>query len=231
MKPQSTLPLITIALLLLTAGCAHWSDPCDDKLLKRTPSPSGKTILATYHRECPSKVYTTAMLEEPAGFLQSHGEVRCYIIAWGGRHPVEVVWKDADNILISTPDRLEKADFYDSKESCSGIKISYNVQFRNEQQTTDNPEVIAKIRKALSDLEPCILNYYHSSNSYENTVGYVNKVINNGEHRSAVELILGYAYSARCEISPATFNSLQELSETFDLKPEYLERVRPLVKH
>src|SRR3989442_1369065 len=127
MKPQFT--VIISAWFLLTFGCAHWSDPCANKLLKRIPSPDGNIILATYHRECASKVYTMATLEEPGGFLQSRGEIRCYIMAWGGRHPVQTVWKDRNNIAISTPDRLEESDFRDSKESCGGIKISYSVQF------------------------------------------------------------------------------------------------------
>src|SRR5687768_9941759 len=102
MKAQFNLSLITGALLLFTFGCAHMSDPCDDKLLTRVPSPDGKLILATYHRECPSKIYTTAFVEKPGGFLRPKGEVICNLMSWGGRHPVETVWKDKNNIYIST---------------------------------------------------------------------------------------------------------------------------------
>ena len=206
------------------------SDPCDNKLLKRIPSPDGNLILATYHRECSSKVYTMATVEKPSGFLQSRGEVVCQVMLWGDRHPVEAEWKDANNIFISTLDRLQKFDFEGSKESCGSIKIDYGVQFRNEQQKTDNSDVISKMKKALSDIEPCITSYYKAAYSGNDPAGYVNKLINNGEHRSAVENILGYAEGAGCPISPATYDNFKELSDTFDLKPMYLERVASFIK-
>ena len=230
MKLQFILTIIAIALMLLTFGCAHMSDPCDNKLLKRIPSPDGNLVLASYHRECPSKVYTTAAVEKPGGFLQSRGEVICYVMSWGDRHSVEAEWKDTNSIFISTPDRLQKFDFEGSKESCGSVKINYSVQFRNEQQKTDNSDVISKMKKALSDVEPCITSYYKSAYAGNDPAGDVNKMINNGEHRSAVENILGYAYSAGCPISPVTYTTFKELSDTFDLKPQYLERVAPLVK-
>lgn len=208
------------------------SDPCDNKLLKRIPSPDGRLVLATYHRECRSKVYTMATLEKPGAFLGSEGEVICYVMQWGDRHPVEAVWKGANTIFISTTDRLERFDFYDSKESCADIKVTYGVQFRNEQQTTDDPAVIAKIRQVLSEIGPCIHKYYNDANdtNTDGPVAYMNELIDKGEHRSTVELLLGYTSSASCAISPGTYESLKELSETFDLKPGYLESVKPLIK-
>jgi hypothetical protein len=230
MKQPITLSIIIVFLLFLSFGCAHMSDPCDDKLVTQVTSPDGNLIIAIYHRECPSKIYTYANVEKPAGFLRSRGERECRIMYWGGQHPVEAVWKDKDNILISTADRLEKLDFQDSNDACGFIKIAYDVQFRNEQQKTNNPEIISKIKKALSDIEPCITSYYKAANSYNDPAGDVNKLINNGEHRSAVENILSYAYSAGCPISPATYDNFKELSVTFDLKPQYLERVTPFTK-
>jgi hypothetical protein len=226
MMARFIFPTIVTAMAILSSGCAHMMDPCSDKLLKRIPSPDGTWVLSLYHRECPSLVLTDADIEKPPGFLQRRGEVICYVMSWNGRHPVEAEWKDAHNIFISTSDRLEKFDFHDPKETCVGIKISYGVQFRNEQQTTDSPEVIGKIKKVLSDLGPCITHYYSSNDP----VGYIDRAINNGEHRSAVELILDYAYSASCPIAPETYATLKELSETFDLKPGHLKRVEPLVK-
>jgi len=231
MKLQFIFTIFATALILLTFGCAHMSDPCDNKLLKRIPSPDGNLILATYHRECSSKVYTTAAVEKPGGFLQSRGEVICYLMSWGDRHPIEAEWKGENNIFIHTSDSLEKFDFEGSKESCGSIKIDYSVQFRNEQQKTNNSEVVSKMKKALSDVEPCITSYYKAAYSSNDPAGDVNKMINNGEHRSAVEDILGYAYSAGCPISPITYDTYKELSDTFDLKPHYLERVTSLVKH
>lgn len=226
MKSRVNLFIVATVFLLLTFGCAHMSDPCDNKLLKRIASPDGNLVLVTYHRECSSKVYTMAALEKPGGFLQTKGEVVCYIMSWGDRHPIEAEWKGKNNIFLSTPDRLQKFDFEGSKESCGDIKINYKVQFRNEQQKTDNADVVSKIRKALSDIEPCITSYYKS----DNVARDVSKMINNGEHRSAVENILGHAYSAGCPISSVTYGTLKELSDTFDLKPQYLERVTPLLK-
>lgn len=230
MKSRLRRSVIIAALLLQTNGCAHMSDPCDDKLLKRVPSPDGSLILATYHRECPSKVYTVATLEKPATSLRSGGEVVCNLMSWGDRHPVEAVWETGDTIFISTTDRLEKIDFPEAKESCAGVKVSYGVQFLNEQQQTDDPEVIARIRKVLSEVGPCVNNFYKAANPANDPAGDMNELINKGEHRSAVELLLAYTSDAACPISPATYDSLKELSETFDLKPRYLERVKPLIR-
>lgn len=230
MKLRSILIIVATVLMSFAFGCAHMSDPCGNKLLKRTTSPNGTLVLATYHRECSSKVYTTAVIEKPGGFFQSRGEVVCYVMSWGDRHSIEAQWKDDNNISISTPDRLEKFDFEDSKESCDNIKISYSVQFRNELQTSDNPDIISKLKKTLSEVEPCITSFYKSANPNNDPAGDVNKMIDNGEHRSAVENMLGYIADAKCPISPTTFGALKELSETFDLKPQYLERVVHLLK-
>ncbi|HKP37441.1 MAG TPA: hypothetical protein VJT71_11340 [Pyrinomonadaceae bacterium] len=198
--------------------------------MQRIPSPDGALVLSIYDRQCPHNVLTTASIEQPARFLEKSGEVVCYLMSWTGKHPIEAEWKNRQNISISTTDRLERIDYAYPNESCNGIKISYHVQFRNETQTTDDPEVVAKIRKVLAEIEPCISPYYEQANSKNDPAREVKKWIDRGQHRSAVELIMGYAYSASCPISPATYQTLKELSETFDLKPGYLERVEPLVK-
>ena len=231
MKLQFTLAIIASAFLSFSPGSAHPSDPCVNKLLSQTPSPDGKLILATYHRECRWAVLTVANLEKPRTPSGSRGEVVCYLTSWGGRHPIEAVWKNRNRITISTTDRLERLEFQESKESCGNIKISYSVQFRNERQDTSDPTIISKIRSVLAETEPCITSYYKSAYSANDPVKYVNGLIDKGEHRSAVELILGYTYSASCSISSATYDSLKELSDSFDLKPDYLESVVPLVRH
>ena len=231
MKLQFTLAIIAAAFLSFGPGSAHPSDPCENKLLSQTPSPDGKLLLATYHRECRWKVLTVANVEKPGTPLGSRGEVVCYLTSWGDRHPIEAVWKNRNRIIVSTTDRLERLDFEGSKESCGNIKISYSVQFRNERQDTSDPTVISKIRSVLAETEPCITKFYESAGSANDPVKYMNVLIDKGQHRSAVELILDYTDSASCAISPATYDSLKELSDTFDLKPHYLERVVPLVRH
>jgi hypothetical protein len=151
-------------------------------------------------------------------------------MSWGDRHPVEASWKSGDAIFISTTDRLQKFDFQGSNESCAGIKVNYGVQFRNERQQTDDPEVVSKIRKVLSEVGPCINGFYKAANPANDPVGYMNELADRGEQRSAVESILGYTSDAACPLSPATYDTLGELSETFDLKPGYLESVTPLIR-
>ena len=158
------------------------------------------------------------------------GENVCYIANWGGKHPVEVGWKDEKNILISTTDRLERIDSIDTKEVCNGINVNYNVQFRNEQQKSNDQQTVAKIKKILAENGKCIDDFYKSFSKNNDSVEYTSKLIDRGEHRSAVELILDYTRDASCPISPETYNTLKELSDTFDLKPEHLEGVRSLVK-
>jgi hypothetical protein len=218
--------VIAAALLFPPVACAHMSDPCNDKLLNRTASPDGSLILVTYHRECRSAVYTVARVEKPAVGMRSTGEVVCYLMSWGDRHPIEATWKGGDTIQISTTDKLEQFDVRDSKDSCeSGVKVIYSVQFRNERQQTDDPEIISKIRNVLADVGPCVQRFYGPGNG---PVDYMNERLNKGEHRSAVELIMAYASDAACPITPETYDALKELSETFDLKPGYLERVTRL---
>src|SRR5438045_3134023 len=65
MKLQFTLAIIAAAFLSFSPGSAHLSDPCINKLLSQTPSPDGKLILATYHRECRWTVLTVANVEKP----------------------------------------------------------------------------------------------------------------------------------------------------------------------
>jgi hypothetical protein len=230
MKLPITLSIIIGFLVFLSFGCAHMSDPCDDKLLTQVSSPDGNLVIATYHRECPSKIYTYANVEKPAGFLRSRGERECRIMHWAGRHPVQAVWKDKDNILISTTDRLEKFDFQESYHACGFIKIAYDVQFRNERQKLDDPTVIPKINKVLADNGQCVNAYYKAANPNNDPVAYIKELINKGEHRSAVENILGYIYSASCPVTPATYDLLKELSDTFDLEPIYLERITSRIK-
>ena len=134
MKLQFIFTIMFSALQLLFFGCAHWSDPCNNKLLKHIPSPDGNLVLSTYHRECPSKVYTTAALEKPGGFFQSKGEVVCYLMSWGDRHPVEAEWKDANNIFISTADRLQKFDFAGIKVELSEVKKG-QAEVQKQQQS------------------------------------------------------------------------------------------------
>jgi len=223
--------IILVVAIALCYGCAHIFDPCGNKLLKRLPSPDGKLVLSTYHRECPSTILTTAAVEQPPGFWGSRGEVVCYLMSWSGRHPIDAAWTTDDSILISTTDRLERFDFGDSKKSCAGIKVDYRVEFRNEQQQTNDPEVISKMRRVLSEVGACIDRYYKAGYPTNDPVGEVNKLIERGEHRSAAELLFGYTADAKCPLSPATYNLFRELSQTFDLKPGYLEAVTPLVTH
>ena len=217
--------LIAAASLLLVMSCAHTGDPCDDKLVSRVPSPDAGLVISVYHRECPSKIYTMAYVEKPPAGPRAQGARECRIMYWGGRHPVNAAWKDTNNIIVSTTDRMERLDFQDSAQSCGFIKIGYDVKFRNERQKTDDPVVIAKMKAALSGVRKCVNDYYKAANPNSDAVEYVDGLISKGEHRSALEVILGYASDAGCSVSPETYNLFKDLSETFDLKPEYLERV------
>jgi len=198
--------------------------------LKRITSPDGKLVLATYHRECPSIVYTTAAVEKPMGFWDSKPEEICNVMSWLGEHPIDAEWKSGNTIFIRTTDRLERFDFEGSKHSCDRFKVEYSVQFRNEQPDTDDPEVISQMKKILEGVGPCIDRYYKAGYPTNDPVGRVNELIDKREHRSAAELVFGYTADARCPLSPATYQSFKELSETFDLKPGYLQSLTPLVR-
>jgi hypothetical protein len=90
--------------------------------------------------------------------------------------------------------------------------------------------LISKIRKVLAEVRSCIDRYYKAGYPTNDPVGEVNKLIDRGEKRSAVELLFGYTADASCPLSPATYDSFKELSQMFYLKPGYLESVTPLVK-
>lgn len=203
---------------------------CEDELLTKLPSKDGSLVLVTYHRHCSSAEYTDVRLEKPAGYFQTKGEVTCYISSWRGQHPIEAIWESENSILLRTTDALEQFDLGDLKTNCQGIKLRYEYKLRNEDQVAKDPSVVPKIRKALADTGSCINAYYKSANENNDIVANINSMIDNDEHRSAVENIFGYVYSANCQISRSTFENLEELSNTFDLKSGYLERVRPLVR-
>jgi hypothetical protein len=213
------------ASLVAVSGCAHMSDPCSNKPLQRTASPDAALVLATYHRECATMVYTVTALEKPSPRWRARGDVLCYVASWRGRHPVEAVWTSANVIAVSTTDRLERADVNDSSATCPGITVRYGVQFRNERQQADDPETVGKIRRALAELGPCIDAYYRPNNPGDGPVASIRQLIDRGEYRSAVELLLSYAGDAACRPSQDTYAALVSLSETFDLKPEFLQRV------
>jgi hypothetical protein len=230
MRSRRILAILVLTLVLQLSGCAHLYNSCDDKLLKRVPSPDGKLVLSTYYHNCRHAVYTTAALEKPPGFLESRGEIDCYLMSWFGRYSVDASWTSGNAILISTKDRLEIADFNEPKTSCGGVKITYKVQFRTEVQSTNDPQALAKLKNVLADVGSCIDAFYKAAYPTNDPVGEVNKLIDRGEHRSALELLLGYTSDASCAISPATYNSFKELSEIFDLKPGYLKGISNLVK-
>jgi hypothetical protein len=230
MQLRTNSMIFILSLVVFGSSCAHMSDPCENKPLQRFRSPDGTLTLATYHRECASKTYTSAAIEKNPGFLQTRGEVVCHVMSWGDRVSIEAEWKNETEVFISTADRLEKFDFGESKESCGVIKIKYRVEFRNEEQKATDSKVISKLEKALAYVSPCIHKVYKSANPNNDVVADLNKMIRNGEHRSAVENILGYAHDANCPISPETYSLFKELSDIFDLKPKYLELVSP-VRH
>jgi hypothetical protein len=90
--------------------------------------------------------------------------------------------------------------------------------------------LISKIRIVLAEVRSCIDRYYKAGYPTNDPVGEVNKLIDRGEKRSAVELLFGYTADASCPLSTATYDSFKELSQRFHLKPGYLESVTPLVK-
>jgi hypothetical protein len=220
-----------IALTLLTSvGCAHMSDPCTDTLLNRVASPDGALFLSTYHRACRHAILTDARVEKPALRLGGSEEVVCYLLSWGDKYAIDAEWKSNDAISVSTTDRVEKVDVGDLKESCEGIKVSYIMRFRNDQQRTDDEAVLSRMRGVLSDLRPCIDAYYKSANSPDSPVSYMSALIDRGEHRSALQNVLAYTSSTACPLSAENYDALSAMSSTFDLKPAYLDSVASLVK-
>jgi hypothetical protein len=221
--------LLPAALLLVSVGCAHMTDPCDDKPLARVPSPDGTLVLTTYHRECRSNFMTVAAVEKPAGQFVSSGDVVCHVMAWRDRHPIDAEWKGNNSISLRTTDRLEQADVQYSKDSCAGISVTYSLQFRDERQAAADAEVLGRLKQVVADLGPCIQDYY-KGNPADGPVAYMHTLITRGEHRSALESLLGYAAHAGCPLSASTYDALNGLSQAFDLKPGHLAGVASQVK-
>jgi hypothetical protein len=226
MKSRLNLAIVTSLLILLTLGCAHMSDPCKDVLLERILSPDGTTTIALYHRECASKTYTDARLEKPPPFYKTEGEVVCYLVSWGDRHPIEARWIDQNNIFIKTPDKLEEIDrLGEEHESCGQISIEYDFQRRNQKQVIDDEGVLTDLSKMIGEFGPCINEYYKAANPQNFPSRDLNMLIANDEHRSAAETLLGFIDAANCPISVMTYQELKSVSDAYDLKPHYLERL------
>jgi len=222
MRHTFNLILVIGILMIASLGCAHMGDPCDNDLVKRVPSPDGSHVVSIYNRQCSSALFTSVALEKPPGFLGRRGEVVCYLVEWGGKHPTEVEWTDSQNIFISTPDELTDLELnYPSKDFCSNIRIRYSIPGypRPEPPLPKNESVPDRIRFVLSELRPCLDKFPGSMDPSKSIVHDIEKTLETGPESLAVDLIIRFSDYGKCEMTDETFEHLVHLAKVFNRKP------------
>lgn len=197
---------------------------CRDTFIKRVESPDGQLAVYLYHKECTSVTYTCASLRTRPTAALPDGDVACYLVSLRGRLKIEAVWKDAKNIHISSPDLLAwDLGVSSQKDSCNDIKISYDLNIeRAPPEETEDPEILAAIRKAIEMSDPCL-----SARGMGTRMFYCRMDL--GEHRSAVSLLLMHLYDNNCPVSQEAYALLKKAGKALEVEPSELEDVLPMV--
>jgi hypothetical protein len=205
------------------SACAHIADPCHNGLLNRSPSPDGSLVASVYSRECPSKLYTYIAIEKRPRFFEKRGEPVCHLVNWGGKHPVEVVWKDRANIFVGTSDELSDLDLGGvPKEVCASIHIDYAIPGYPRQPLSDEPvlgSVPDMIRLVLQDIGPCIDAFARKGDPNLDIIADIERYAKVGPTSMAVGLMIRFSSAADCKMTDATRKRMVKLSELYRQMP------------
>lgn len=218
-----------ILCMALSADSSRSSDAarqdCRNTLIRRVKSPDGTLVVYLYHRDCTSVVYTSAELRtQPTSTLPEGDEV-CQLVTLRGRLQIEAVWKDPKHIFISSPDKLSWDFGVSSKQdSCNDIKVSFDLNIEEAPpEKSSDPRVEAAIRKALELSTPCF------AQRDPHNIQMFHSDLDNGEHATAVSLILIHLYDNSCPVSREVYSLLKMAGTALKMDKEEWEVIRPLI--
>src|SRR2546427_1643136 len=233
MDNLKTLLILFFIFLALVVGCR---DPmehahCDDTVVKRVLSPDSKLVIVIYNRSCSggTGLYTYAEVEDPSVWFSwpRHPEVCFLVTLAGGYHQMDAAWKDDKQIDISSADELDK-DFAISSQhdTCNDIAVTYNFKFKPPPiQEAPDPETVAAIREAIKRSVDCIDEKLGAGHS-----DHLRLLVDDKQHRYALELLCTNLDIARCPISKETYALLEVAGTKMGIGSNYLENLKPLVR-
>ncbi len=232
---RTSLKFLLICLVLLLGSCR---DPmeharCDDTELKRVPSPDGKLVIVIYNRSCSagSGLYTYAEVEEPTNRIiwppGRHPEVCFLVTLAGGYHQLDARWIDSKQIVVSSTDDLNANGSVSSQhDTCNDMAVKYDFHFKPPplQQAPDQQTVDA-IRTAINQSAGCIREKIDSEH-----VDHLLSLVDDKQHRQALELLFTNLWIAKCPISRETYALLEQAATKMSIDARDLELVKPLVR-
>lgn len=232
---KHSLKLLLVCLALLLGSCR---DPmehahCDDTELKRVPSPDGKLVIVIYNRSCSAGtgLYTYAEVEDPAIWTiwprQRHSEVCFLVTLAGGYHQLDARWLDGKNIEVSSTDELDSDYSISSQhDTCAGLAVKYNFRFKPPPtQEAPDEQTVAAIREAINQSEGCIQEKMAPGHA-----DYIRGLVDDGQHRQALELLCGNLWIEKCPISKETYALFEQAATKMAIDPSCLENLKPLVR-
>ena len=232
---KSALKLLLVSLALLAGSCR---DPmehahCDDKELKRVPSPDGKLVIVIYDRSCSggSGLYTYAEVQDSARWdiwpQFRHSEVCFLVTLAGGYHQLDARWLDSKHIEVSSTDWLERDYSISSQhDTCNEMAVTYNFRFKLPPiQEAPDKQTVEAISEAINQTEACINNKFAPAHA-----DYLRSLVNDKQHREALELLCTNLDVGECPISKETYVLLEQAATKMDIPNTYLENLKPLVR-
>jgi hypothetical protein len=197
--------------------------------VKRVLSPDRKLVIIIYEVNCHHGFFHSyAVLEDQRDwFSWPRHPVSCTLeTAGASAQRLEARWLDNKHIEVSSPDEVENSGRpAPTFGTCNDIAVAYKFKDKPPpNQEAPDQQTVAAIREALNQTESCI----RQGGTYD--VDYVRKLLDNREHREALELLCMMVIREKCPISKATYDSLEQACTKMGLATLYLYDLKALVR-
>lgn len=206
---------------------------CDDTEVKRVPSPDGKLVIVIYNRSCSggTGLSTYADVQDPAVWTiwprSRHSQVCFLTTLAAGYHQMDARWLDGKHIEVSSTAELDSNYGVPSgKELCNDIAVTYNFRIKPPPvQEAPDEETVAAIRTAIEQSGDCIRREFDPTQ-----MDYLFGLVDDKQHRQAIELLCGNVWFEKCPISRETYAAFEQVATKMAIDPSCLENLKPLVQ-
>ena len=224
---NTALKLIIITVGLLLSSCVGHSS-CEDTEVKRVLSPDRKHVVIVYDHNCGGFVSTYGVIEDHRDwFSWRRRPVFCYLANLGGNlRQLDARWLDNKHLEVSSPDEVENSGKpAPTFDTCNDIAVAYKFKVKPPpKQEAPDEQTVTAIREALNQTESCI----RQGGTYD--VDYVRKLLDNREHREALEILCTMLIREKCPISKETYALLEHASTQMGMAPGFIEELKPLIR-
>ena len=212
---------------LLLSSCVGHS-ACDKTELRRVLSPDRKHVIIIFDNNCGGFHSTYAVVEDNWGwFSWRRRPVSCYLETGGassGR--LDARWLDNNHIEVSSPDEVENSGRpAPTFGTCSDIAVAYKFKVKPPpKQEAPDEQTVAAIHEAINQTESCIRQggpYY---------ADYLRNLVDDREHRQALELLCTILVKGKCPISKETYALLEPACKKMGIADTYLADLKALVR-